>query len=69
MQPEANRNVDQTKLAEALREILTNHQLPFRDRVKEIMSNDDMYKYIVNILEDLVTKHKSHYPDFKSIKA
>jgi len=53
MQSEANRNVDQTKLAEALREILTNHQLPFRDRVKEITSNEEMHRYVANILDDL----------------
>jgi len=69
MQSEANRNIDQTKLAEALREILTNHQLPFRDRVKEITSNEEMYRYVANILDDLVRSFDVIFLISKSTKA
>ena len=41
-------------LADALREILGSHQLPFKDRVRDITNNPDIYKYIEGILEELV---------------
>jgi len=44
---------DTLKLGEALREILTNHQVPFKDRVREITENQEMYVYIQNVLNDL----------------
>ena len=55
--PEDNNTVkkaDPNQLADMLREILCNHQLPFKDRVREITTNPEMYDYILNILEELV---------------
>jgi len=49
-----DKKFDTIKLGEALREILTNHQVPFKDRVREITENQDMYAYIQNVLNDLV---------------
>lgn len=54
MQQEPPGKMDRMQLAEALREILCNHQLPFKDRVREITTNQDMYDYILGILQELV---------------
>lgn len=51
---ENDRKFDQNQLADSLREILCNHTLPFKDRVREITNNQDMYDYVLNILDDLV---------------